>query len=67
MRVISADLDGGELRREKAKDSWYTRSGGKYDEVNIKEAHDRSVKGKAYIIKSEDWDRVFGKNKSEED
>jgi hypothetical protein len=58
IRVISADLDGGDLRREKAKTPAYTRC-----EVGTNKEASRPLKGEAdqyFTIAADRWQQIFG-------
>lgn len=68
VRVISADKDGAELRREKTKNRLYTRATGKHDEVAIHEAQSRATKLNAgmWTIPEDAYERIFGKKEKRE-
>ena len=59
IRVISADKDGADLRREKRRSSKYLRCDGTADDVEINEAL-RSLGGKVWTLPSDAWERIFG-------
>lgn len=60
INVISSNLDGAELRREKNKNSMHIRCDGTHDEADIKEASDRASRGKVYVLPSGAYERIFG-------
>ena len=62
VRVISADKDGADLRRERRKSSQYVRCDGTADEVQVNEALRGVTKGKVWAMPSEAWSRIFGSN-----
>lgn len=57
--VISSNIDGAQLRREKYKNSYHTRCDGKKDQEQFNEAivHAGTMQ---YSISSERWDDIFG-------
>jgi hypothetical protein len=55
INVISVDLDGAELRKEKRKNPMHTRCDGTADEGNIKEASERATKGKTWVLPVQRW------------
>lgn len=59
VRVISSDLDGGQLRREKVKNRYYMRTDGTADDCEINEAI-QSLRGQSMFIRAEDYERIFG-------
>lgn len=59
LRVISSELDGADLRREKGKNSRHLRCDGKNDDAEINDAIQGS-KGKGWSLPSQAWDRIFG-------
>jgi hypothetical protein len=62
INVISSDLDGRQLRLEKAKNTWHTRADGKHDETAIMEADKRASSGsKSWAFTEEQWDKIFRK------
>ena len=58
--VISADSDGGELRRYKAGSSFYLQCKGEKDDQDIQDAIGSCPKGCLFTLKSGDWQRIFG-------
>jgi len=62
IRVISADMDGTELRRERQKNRRHIRCDGKADDGEIQEA----INGVGKTMWSglgEAWERIFGGKK----
>ncbi len=53
VRVISGEIDGRELRREKLKDKFFVYCDGKKDDANINEALVSAAKGKVWSISSD--------------
>lgn len=60
--VISADKDGADLRREKAKSRYYRRCDGTADDVEINEAIS-SLGKRSYFVPANIWERIFGGSK----
>lgn len=60
IKVISSDLDGAQLRREKMASPRYICCKGKRDNEEINEALTSSSKGKQFNIPSSIWERIFG-------
>ena len=59
IKVISADLDGAQLRREKHKNPCYTRCAGRRADGDINEAINHV--GKIRIsIPPDRWEAIFG-------
>ncbi len=59
IRVISADKDGADLRREKSKSSQYLRCDGTADEVQINDAL-RGTGRRTWSLPIGAWESVFG-------
>ncbi len=59
VHVISSDLDGAELRREKHKTPMHTRVTGTHDEAVLMEADQRAGKGQTWTLPEGAWDRIF--------
>lgn len=59
IHMISADLDGAELRREKRKGRYYSRCDGKQDADTINEGI-QSIGRTQYSIPGHLWARIFG-------
>ncbi len=59
IRVISADLDGADLRHERSKNRRYIRCDGTADDVEINEAISGSG-GKSWRLPRGAWERIFG-------
>ena len=59
INVISADLDGAQLQREKAKNSYHARCDGREDNEQIQDAIDHVGKG-VFTIPAKRWDAIFG-------
>ncbi len=59
VRVISADLDGAELRRAKNKNSFYLRCDGKEDNDEINEAIQGAGK-QLWGLPNGAWEQIFG-------
>lgn len=59
INVISSDLDGAELHREKAKNRRYLRCDGRADDGEINEAI-ASVGKHQFQGLGEAWGRIFG-------
>ena len=60
IRIISADKDGADLRREKKKSSKYLRCDGTADDIEINEAI-QNLGGKTWSLPRGAWERVFGR------
>jgi len=62
VNVITADLDGAQLRREKNKNSLHVRCKGKHDEHDINDAYRTADKDSAFFMNmsEEAWERIFG-------
>ena len=60
IRVISADKDGADLRREKKKASRYVRCDGTADDVEINEAI-QGLGNKTWKLPPGAWERIFGR------
>jgi len=58
--VISADLDGAELRREKRKNPYHVRCDGKADDQDINDAIQSVNKSARWTILADVWERIFG-------
>lgn len=61
IRVISADLDGAELRREKAKNRYHARCDGKSDNEQINDGLKHLGRAQ-FSIPGHIWERIFGGN-----
>ena len=59
IKVISADKDGADLRREKVRNRYYLRCDGTADECEINDAIS-SLGHRVYSIRSQAWERIFG-------
>lgn len=60
IRVISADKDGADLRREKLINKYYLRAKGTKDDEEINEATHSSPERALWSISAEKWDEIFG-------
>ncbi len=60
IKVISADVDGAQLNRNRR--DYFIRCNGKGDNGPIQEAINRVGKTTIFL-KSEDWKRIFGRTK----
>ena len=60
INVISSDLDGAELHREKAKNSRHLRCDGRADDGEINEAI-QGVSKHQFQGLGEAWERIFGR------
>ena len=60
IKVISSDIDGAELRREKVHNKYHDRCYGKADQENINDALITSGKSRLWSISQDAWDRIFG-------
>ena len=58
IKVISSEVDGAALRREKRQTSRHLRCDGKADDAEINEA--LQSKGPSWALPAEAWERVFG-------
>jgi len=63
IRVISGQKDGADLRRERARNRYYSRCDGTADNNEINEAIRESNKGMMWAVPAEDHERIFGKGK----
>lgn len=59
INIISAEIDGAELRREQHKNGYYARCGGRRDDAVINEAI-RHVGVSQFAIPGERWEEIFG-------
>lgn len=59
INVISADLDGAQLRREKVLNSYHARCDGREDTEQIQDAIDH-VGTKVFSIPAKRWEAIFG-------
>lgn len=59
IKVISADKDGADLRRDIVRNLYYTRCCGTHDEREINDAIN-SLGKVQWALRAEDWLRVFG-------
>ncbi len=59
INVISSDLDGAQLRREKAKNRYHARCDGKEDSEQFQAAINGLGK-KQYSIPAHMWEAIFG-------
>ena len=62
VKVISSDLDGAELTREKIDNLYHIRCSGSHDDGNIQEAIDHKGNG-LWRLPEGAWDRIFGGDK----
>lgn len=58
IKVISSDIDGAALRREKARAKRHVRCTGSSDDLVINDAIQH--RGNWYTLPSKAWDRIFG-------
>ena len=61
IRVISSQKDGADLRRERARNRYYSRCDGTADNDEINEAIQNANKGMTWAVRAEDYERIFGK------
>jgi len=61
IKVISSEIDGARLRKEKAFNKYYSVCDGSKDNDEINEA--LAHKGGMYKISPSDWERIFGGNR----
>lgn len=59
VRVISADKDGADLRREKVKNRYHVRCDGTADDCEINDVI-QSLGGQSMFTSAEDYERIFG-------
>ena len=59
--VISADLDGAELRREQHNNPNHVRCSGKADQDVVKEIIDAGGRKSMIALPLGAWDRIFGR------
>ena len=58
VRVISSEIDGAALRRERRTNARYLRCDGKADDGEIQEAIEST--GQSWSLSATAWDRIFG-------
>ncbi len=56
--VISSDLDGADLRRKQR--GRFVRCYGRRDEEDIQDAVNTAHRGRQFVLRGDDWDRIFG-------
>ncbi len=61
IKVISSDIDGARLRKEKRDAQYHIRCDGKHDEAEVNDALKSSQRGMAICIADRDWERIFGR------
>lgn len=62
VKVISSDIDGADLRKEKNRNKYFVRCYGKKDNEELNEALE-SIKSNKWSISGKMWDKIFGKKK----
>ena len=61
IRVISGDMDGADLRRERRKAKYYSRCDGTADNDEINEALQNANKGMMWAVPAKRWEEIFGR------
>lgn len=63
IKVISSDIDGLALRREKVQSKYFIRCDGLQDDEQINEALNNTNKSRLFTMPDAIWQRIFGENK----
>lgn len=62
IHVISSDIDGAQLWRERIRHPYHTRLRGKADQEKVNEAI-RHLGKSMFTIPGDAWERIFGRRK----
>lgn len=60
IKVISADIDGADLRRQMVASPYHARCDGRQDNEQLQDAVNRLAGGARIAIAADDWERIFG-------